>query len=156
MARRKTIRSSSPSPVEAAIPLLQEVVLLESHSVRGTLKDGELPSRGEQKITFSEGPEREGEWITIVSLSLALNYSDPEAGDPAIRFGARFGMRYLLQGPLLSKDAKVLLRHSTLADLWPYWREFVQSLAVRMALPPFPVNLPKESSRRYSNPDRET
>lgn len=60
-----------------------------------------------------------------------------------LKTDAIFTLRYKVAGRLSKAEANAFARHNAVFNAWPYWRELVQSQAVRMGLPPLTVPLLK-------------
>lgn len=118
---------------------LGDLRLLESIS-SVSLTGGMLPELT-QKIRVGSKQGNEGRSI-LAKISLALAGANTD-GSEGLRIAATFGLTYnfpSLDGvtdEMVNGFCRVIGVH----NVWPYWREFVQSTLGRMGLPPFYVPL---------------
>jgi hypothetical protein len=64
-----------------------------------------------------------------------------DAKDPAIEMGISFALEYVLPGASTFEDSVLseFARVNGTFNAWPYWREYVQTTAARMGLPPLVI-----------------
>jgi hypothetical protein len=148
---KKTIRTTKnmTSAEKPQIPFVGKLQLLgirlvESASKIGLLKTNQLPEHGTQSINFVHITNSNDPKATAVSVQIKLDFSyDAEATkEPAISILANFVANYSIVEDF--PDEKIFEKfqqHIGIANIWPYWREFVQSMTTRMGLPAFPVPL---------------
>lgn len=121
---------------------LQGIRLLESHCKLGKLQPEKLPSNASQSINLIlHINEKDGKAFIIAKLNLIVTYDGPEVSNPPITVGASFGIEYKIDKPFSQKTIEKALDHVAMMNVWPYWRELVHSMTIRMGLPPFPVPL---------------
>lgn len=76
----------------------------------------------------------------------------PESAAVSIKAG--FELRYSLPPDLRvsRRDLNTFARINSVFNVWPYWREFIQSMTTRMHLPPLvlPVFRVREAAKRIS------
>jgi hypothetical protein len=121
---------------------LREIRLLESHCKLGALREGELPSNATQTITFAmQIDPGKGDATVVVGIRMGVTYNEPDGGEPPLMVSANFGLRYGFSRPSSRKHLQEAIQQVATFNVWPYWREFVQSMTVRMGLPAFPVPL---------------
>jgi len=83
---------------------------------------------------------------------------DRPSNSPVLRIEGKFLVVYNLNSHNALTDAhfKAFGRVNGLFNAWPYWREFVQSMTVRMGLPPLTLSvfrLPDQPSHAQPLPD---
>lgn len=122
---------------------LQMIRLIESHSKLGTLQQGKLPSKGTQSVTLGINIDSNKKVVQVaVTLKLVMTYEEGGDHDPPVQVSATFHLQYTTQKvPRQRQLLQEALQQVAMMNVWPYWREFVQSSSVRMGLPPFPVPL---------------
>jgi preprotein translocase subunit SecB len=118
--------------------LLRDLRLLKSGAM-ASLNDAipELEQTIAVKTSQCESPLM---LATQVTLSLVGKYSDDREG---LRIEATYGLAYqvdTLDG-ITNEHIKAFGQFIAVSDLWPYWREFVQSTVGRMGLPPLVLPL---------------
>jgi hypothetical protein len=60
---------------------------------------------------------------------------------PSLQADATFYLRYALASAVSDRDAASFTKHNAVFNAWPYWRELVQSCALRMGLAPLTMPL---------------
>jgi hypothetical protein len=120
---------------------LQDIRLVESHSKLGRMKDV-LPPEASQTVgvNIQMNPAAKAV-IVVVSIKVVCLYEDSQEADPPVMISANFGLSYTFSKPISRKLLGQLAQQVALLNVWPYWREFVQSISLRMGLPAFPVPL---------------
>jgi hypothetical protein len=88
------------------------------------------------KVTLK--PDEVNTAVTITEFELSSQDQDGREG-PHIE--AAFYAEYTVDGldEIAPEEVAEFLPAIALGNAWPYWREFVQSMAVRMGLPPLRV-----------------
>jgi hypothetical protein len=82
-----------------------------------------------------------------IDVGVRMRYKDEsESKDPVAQIEASYCLDYLITKPELRQDQEALdayALHNASYHLWPYWREYLMSQALRMNLPklPLPVRL---------------
>src|SRR5262249_2034104 len=76
-----------------------------------------------------------------IGLKLVAIYEGPAEAEPPVMVAATFGLHLDIVKPISKKSLEKVAHTMGMTVVWPYWREFVQSLTVRMGLPAFPVAL---------------
>jgi len=121
---------------------LVEIRLLECHSKLGALRKDGLPTVGTETTGMSLRHDVDTKSVIVtVAFRLAINYDGSEDSDPALFLSARYGLHYRVSEPTARKHLEAVIKRVALLNVWPYWRELVQSLTVRMGLPAFPMPL---------------
>jgi hypothetical protein len=122
------------------------VRLLESHSRVGDLRRGSLPENASQSTQVGvQGDDKKNTVLVVVKYGLLIAYDEKKiAEDPdgvAITLRANFGVQYDIKPGGSRKGIDEAARRLAVINSWPFWREFAQSMTVRMGLPAFPVPL---------------
>ena len=102
------------------------------------------PPRAHQTINFVHLLKSGDKKATAVSLKikLDLSYEDDATKEPAISIMANFVADYSIAENFQDeKTFQQFQQRVGMANLWPYWREFVQSMTTRMGLPALPIPL---------------
>jgi len=122
---------------------LQAVRLAEASCKLGTLRPNQLPTKATQSGGFGVFVDRENMRIVArVGFKITSAYDEaPGESEPAIMVAATFDVHYSLLKPLSKASTERAARATSLVVAWPYWRELVQSMTVRMGLPALPVPL---------------
>ena len=122
---------------------LQFIRLVESHSKLGPLQQGKLPGQGTQTITLGINIDSITNKVqAVVTLKLVMAYEEGGDHDPPVQVSATFQLQYAVEKvPRQRQLLEEALQQVAMMNIWPYWREFVQSSSVRMGLPPLPVPL---------------
>lgn len=117
--------------------------LFESASKLGELKKDQLPGRGIQFLNVTTMISEDLEMIHVnVRIKLDVSYDGDQTKEPAMSVLASFVATYSVVEPFIDKETvEKLVQQIALLNVWPYWREFVQTMTVRMGLPAFPVPL---------------
>ena len=166
--KRKTRRSrgSTPTGMDLAAPVserveVMEILLAESMAKRGAIRD-RLPS----KLTMSVNVEteaRKDEKMVCVRPRFIVSAKHDEVDDEEfMRIEAQFLLRYRVPSfeGLKKANIEAFGELNGLYNAWPYWREFVQSMTVRMGLPPLtipvyrPLKAPSRSAKAPAHKKR--
>lgn len=126
---------------------LRDIRLMESRSKLGVLRKGHLPTRANNTINMTIEVNQQKKIASVmVQLRLELAYEDSGDGDRPVTIASTYKLRYALVGPIEEKLADHVLQSVAMMNIWPYWRELVQSFTTRMGLPPFPLPLMRPAS----------
>jgi hypothetical protein len=147
MAKKKQARTASKviQPIDLT-PLTRQATLADLRLLESTSSvaiTGAMPPPREVTQTIVVGSKQDAEKQLIIaqlSLSLVGANADQSVG---LRIEATFGLSYSfpsLDG-ITDEIANAFCRVLGTSHVWPYWREFVQSMIGRMGLPPFHVPL---------------
>jgi hypothetical protein len=127
-------------------PLLPQVQL---HDLRLLNTSCSVPTGGpvkpapelRQSITVNSSRTTQPPAI-MVQISFSLVGADAEKHE-GLRVEATFGLMYLTQSPdAISPETLAAFSQTVgVQNVWPYWREFVQSMTGRMGLPPLRMPL---------------
>lgn len=117
--------------------------LIESSSKLGEMKPDALPGRARQSINFVVMISEDLKNASVNGkIKLDISYDSDETKDSAITVFASFSVGYSIVKAFPNKDAlEKFLQENAILNIWPYWREFVQSMTTRMGLPSFSVPL---------------
>lgn len=123
---------------------LAEIRLIESHCKLGHLRENELPETGNQTTHVGMRFDDAGNAIfVVVKYGLLIGYDEKKlesnADSAVVTIRANFGVQYKHKQDEPEKSLGDVVPRLAVMNSWPYWREFVQSMVVRMGLPAFPV-----------------
>jgi hypothetical protein len=144
MSRRSARPAKAKEPVTAMKLKLLSIRLAESVSKLGELKKGQLPGHATQFMSVSLGTSSENTKLVGVNVRIKLDasYDGDQTKDPAMSIMASFVADYSTAEDVPGNDVfQKLISTVGVANIWPYWREFAQSMTTRMGLPAFPVPL---------------
>jgi hypothetical protein len=138
MRKQKERKRNLPEPGKLQ---LQGIRLHKADCRLGELKPGELPGMAAQSLKYTIALHKDGKAVMVVAdIGLQAKYSQHE--NPVISITATYIVNYVIEETFASNEKlQEFLRQVAVLNFWPYWREFVQSMTVRMGLPPFPVPL---------------
>jgi len=118
--------------------------LVESNSRLGELKKDQLPGHATQalNVTIITPPGDANLVVVNVRIKLDASYDGDQTKEPAMSILANFVADYAIVDEFPDKDVfQKFIATIGLAHIWPYWREFAQSITTRMGLPAFPIPL---------------
>jgi len=138
---KKTPRRLSKAQDEEGKLQFHGFRLLQSGSRLGELKPNELPGHASQKINVGIGLDEAAKTVGVnVKIRLDATYDGVETKESPISIFASFLITFSIAEPFSNRHhLDEFVEHVGMRTVWPYWREFVQSMTVRMGLPPFPV-----------------
>jgi len=141
MAKKKAIRTPAKAKRASRIAAtfeLEGVALVEGACKRGGLKSEALPTKTSVTVQIeTKHLESENLIVATPQLNLTAFYEDdPE--NPIILLSGKFMLRYRSQAvvKVATADLEAFGELTVAFNVWPYWREFVQSMTTRMGLPP--------------------
>jgi hypothetical protein len=122
---------------------LQGIRLAESHLKLGLTRKGPLPNQASQAFHLEFIAEANTPVIQVAArFKLHVRHGNEKNGEPAIQVAATFLLSFLAAKiPGQAAHPENTLEKVALLNVWPYWREYVQSTTVRMGLPAFPMPL---------------
>lgn len=136
---------------------LQNVRLLESSFVRrGTASTPtETEGRGAETYEVSVSTTEHGEvtgsaLVVAITVRLVCTTLARRGRVEVVRCRCRFELEYSLPpgAGVSEKEVKAFSKTNALLNAWPYWREFVHSMASRAGMPPLVAPLLKMVPRR--------
>ncbi|GJM43216.1 MAG: hypothetical protein DHS20C21_00580 [Gemmatimonadota bacterium] len=123
--------------------------------------DGMPDTQGQMDVSWHTEVKRQDDataFVVLADIQVMVRTRDDPAED-LIAIGARYELAYSLQADSAPSDEelKAFAAANGIFNAWPYWREFVQSTASRMGLPPvvlplLKVGTPPVSQNRATNP----
>lgn len=131
-------RSTPSSSPRLRAHRLVELHLRESSVSRTEVQTGELPAFVQISVRAEAGTPAEHENVIICDISLSAAASYTEDGPAAISLKATFHVAYEFGESVLDLGPEGVRRFSqevAAPEVWPYWREFAQSMTNRMGLP---------------------
>lgn len=126
---------------EKAADVSQRVQMLEVRLLESRAEQNRGDEAADHKITLNAHVEThvEGKRLEVFPhFRLVAKRPDASPDDAFIRIEARFVIIYSLtelEG-LTEESFNAFGEGNGIYNVWPYWREFVQSTTVRMGLPP--------------------
>ncbi len=143
MAKRTTRRHVSRPTAKEGKLNFAGLWLIESSSKLGQMKKEKLPEHANQLISVNIMiPDDLKAAAVNIKVKLGATYEGEEAKDPAISVFASFLVNYVVTEKFPTREAlSSVVERMAMLHIWPYWREFVQTMTSRMGLPPFPVPL---------------
>jgi preprotein translocase subunit SecB len=122
---------------------LRGIQLAQCASNIGELKPGKLPDSGSRTIQAQLMLHENGKEAAVVfQFKLEMTYEGEESKPPAVSIFASYVVNYEVVETFSNQQKlKEFLEKVAMLNVWPYWREFVQSMTTRMGLPPFPEPL---------------
>lgn len=118
-----------------------EIRLLESRSEQKHF-DTELPRRITTSIDVDTHFDPEKLRLSVYPrLSLLVKEQNAAPEDFFLRIEARFVITYVVRSDegLTQTNFDAFAERNGVFNVWPYWREFVQSITARMGLPPLTI-----------------
>ena len=101
-------------------------------------RDDSPPTQLNQSISIKPGLDIENKELTyMITLDLVGGQSRKDPEHPSLFIEAVFAVTYGLQSTDGIREDKVIAfgQLNGVFNVWPYWREFVQSMTCRMGLP---------------------
>lgn len=149
MAKKKKKKlTAAEHKVKAAVdlaPLARQVELrdLRLHSSACAVAPGAVRAPElKQTIKIEARPKTDHPNVVAAKIAFVLVGENP-GGQEVLRIEATFGIVYGVHSvdEFTSEQIAAAISPIGLANAWPYWREFVQSMTARMGLPPLHVPL---------------
>jgi len=153
MAAKKPTEPSSDKQAARAIAERFDLkrVRMTACDARSTIEDNELPQKTtinvQVKVRLGTSVNSPSTSIIIVDAQFRLlsSYTDRPTVDaaPPLAVSSQFQLIYESseQVDATTIDLEAFGHYTALFNVWPFWREFVQSTVVRMGLPPLTVPL---------------
>lgn len=140
VASRKTVRSKMALAVGVSERVeLLHVFMTDSQARRNGFR-GSLPGRIEMRIDVqTEADKKQGTIRVRPHFTLDTRYEDED--EEVLHIEATFQLDYRLPSfaGLRKVNVEAFGELNGVFNVWPYWREFVQSTTVRMGLPPLTI-----------------
>jgi len=120
---------------------IDDIRLVSSNLKRNVLSDEDIPKRVRLNNGFKVTHRFDAETKHIGVLVLFLVCGRPESGEgetDIFRIESSFSLDYRMSGdePAGVEEVAAFAKVNGIYNAWPYWREYVQSTASRMGLPP--------------------
>jgi hypothetical protein len=148
MAKKK--QPPAAAGAESAVDLSPLLPQVQLHDLRLLNTSCSLPAAGppkptpelRQSITVNSSQTTQPPAI-LVQISFSLVGADAEKKQESLRVEATFGLMYVTRSlGTVSPEALAAFSQTVgVQNVWPYWREFVQSMTGRMGLPPLRMPL---------------
>lgn len=120
-------------------------VAMREGSFHRNLNDDELPMCVSYEFDSKGSFDKENHKIqTHVFLAVSGTYEeDVESTDPPLFIRAEFVLDYSLDSmdDISDESLDAFIRINGVYNVWPYWREYVQSTTVRLGIPPLTLPL---------------
>ncbi len=155
---KKSTRSRRPEKKHTDLPkfMLENVAMVDCVCTREGIKAiPEMPGVVAIKLSYSatRTPDDASRLLCKIPIEATAAYSEEEP--PALVLRATFAASLRFPSPLPENvgDERVrnYIRDMTIFQVWPYWRQFVQSTTVRMSLPPMQMfpEIPQEMLNNF-------
>lgn len=161
MAKKKRCKTKPPKipASQSAVHFkLQSIRLMHSES-KLALTKGEPPSCAGFSICCNANASHDDEKPRIdVDLEFTLESVDERqktSTESSIKILGKYWLIYKSNSPsrLASDQLEAFIQSTSLPDAWPYWREYVQSMAMRMGL--LSMFVPVSVQGQFSNSSSE-
>jgi len=123
---------------------LGQIRLLEAHGKLGTITAGKLPDNAHQEMNLNTTLDKKKKSIQVIAtynVTAAYEPSESIQEDAPIFVRGKFLLQYEYTGDGQLDRLIKAMQATAIMNSWPFWRELVHSLTVRMGVPPFPVPL---------------
>lgn len=131
---------------------IEDVRLAEMTAKRGLISD-RLPSTLQFAVNTTTQVDEKNLLILVqVKSRLVGKYEDSETAPEALQLEAVFHLMYRIASlkDLTKANFDAFGQLNGLYNAWPYWREFVQSMTVRMGLPSLTIPVLKPAPRKVA------
>jgi hypothetical protein len=151
MQNRTTIRdlrvetmsktAQTQSLMDLAVPVSQRVGLesihLKNANVRSNLAGVASPPSAEYSFDATTVADPSAKRVSVVAR-FRLFAQGKSADSPLLRVDAEFLVEYEIKSleGITKENLDAFGRMNGIYNVWPYWREYVQSTTVRLGLPP--------------------
>lgn len=138
---------------------LRDVSLMEA-SVRTLVRDAASVPNAE--LSVSHGTKiinRTSDGFLVgAKLMVQISTADRKIAEPPVSINVSFALAYSLPGAAHFSDAVLeeFARVNGAFNVWPYWREYVQTTAARMNLPPLVLPVFRVATRSTEVEERIT
>ena len=138
--------TAPPSKMALAITVaarvqIQSIRLIETLA-KQSLVNNDLPTKLAIVVNAVPVNSVNGKEVGVcATFVLSGRYEEADTGEPPLRIQASFVLEYsLTSSEGLTKDNyDAFAELNGVHNVWPYWREYVQSVATRMGLPPLAI-----------------
>ncbi|MBX9792530.1 MAG: hypothetical protein K2Y37_26815 [Pirellulales bacterium] len=150
---KKSARAPSPRGKRTETPpfILDNVAMVDCACTRaGIIADQEMPNVVVIKLSYRTARWQEDSARLLCTMPIETTAAYAEGQAPALALRATFAALLRFSAPLPesigNEKARNFIRDRTIFQVWPYWRQFVQSTTVRMGLPPMQLfpEIPQE------------
>lgn len=147
-------------PVIEVYPLVEQLELvdlrlLESSSILQLNVQVNNVTKINQSVNISFKRREEPAGIIMQYILSVAGISENQ--DELIRISAKYGEIYQINTKEIFSDETIekFGQYVGLNTVWPYWREFVQSITIRMSLPPLILPLIRPGSFQFTKDQKE-
>lgn len=147
----KTSRKKSTVTLAASVAKklsIRQVQLVDCEA-KQSLREGKLPRQTKIQIQCSSAYDDEKKTVVVdLDFTLVAHYKDSSPDDTPLQIRAKYQLIYMTKKAekFTPEQLGGFTQLSATSDVWPYWREFIQSMTTRMGLPPLTVPLFSSSS----------
>lgn len=115
---------------------LKEICLIDAEVKSDLVRRNYRQANLEINFHTDTKPLSEEEFITLCHFELAASDQE-QSNDFFLEIKATYSVAYKIDSPdpLPFEDLDMFGRINPLYNVWPYWREFVQNMTVRLGLP---------------------
>lgn len=159
MTKKKTAsKKLKPDDLTALVQqvALRDLRLVGCKTLFATPEIG-LPESLEQSINVktARGDGDDSNRLTcVITFRIVGNHADSELpeGVNALNLEAMFALLYDFEslGGVSNQQLQEFGQRNALFNVWPYWREFVQTMTTRMGMPPLKVPLMRPGKLEFT------
>jgi hypothetical protein len=141
MIRRTNKRPKQSAPSKSPrypAHRLAELHLKESTVSRAEIRSGQLPVNVQISVRAEAGTPADHDNVILCEISLSAAASYTEDGPAALHLKATFHLAYEFIESVFGlgpEGVRMFSQEVAAPEVWPYWREFAQSMTTRMGLP---------------------
>lgn len=141
--------------VSDRVELIDVRIIKSMFEMTPEVNQGKKNVATDRKVNLQVDKEKE---LLIVVIDFDLKASVEGVSSPVITIAVSFLLAYRLRNfnELTDESYRSFAELNAVFNIWPYWREFVQNVTVRMGLPPltmpvFRITKPSEKVIREKN-----
>lgn len=158
MAKKNTtsVRKTQQSTLDLAVPVsdrvsIRQVLLVETHAIRKPRIET-LPKNVTINAHVDARALRDSNALEVLARFSLRGLAKGGDDNVVLRIEAAFVLIYEVPSfdGLQPPNIKAFGEMNGIYNAWPYWREYVQSVTVRMGLPPFTVPVFRLSASKAS------
>jgi hypothetical protein len=166
MPKRTVTKPAAPQESQVALAMdvsarvqIRAITLLTTTAKRPPLA-AKLPTNIELIIDVQHDFNEQKQEVGVrVCCGLLGREPDQKHNDPTLEIRAEYWLLYSLSNTegLREENFRAFADLNGVYNVWPYWREYVQSTVARMGMPPLPIPVfrpldlrPSEKSRPVS------
>lgn len=147
MGKKKVVDHKKIAAKVSRSVRLASIRLMSSQVFGNPPPDQDLPSHASQKVDIKVADSKKEGFVVLADLGISFGYEkdhqySDEVAESPILVNAKFLLNYAIEGEdLTQQDLDAFASRTATYNVWPYWREFVQTMTTRMGLPPITIPL---------------